>query len=92
VPKQSNKFIDLSKGEIASLRSQRRSNTFLAPCKYFGAPFVVRMSDGKEFSKGYYTPFTAEAFGCSVSELEKEKPGRLKEIVAVVPKFGEATK
>jgi hypothetical protein len=39
--------------------------------EYFGAPFMVHMSDGKEFSKVYYTPFTAEAFGCSVSELEK---------------------
>jgi hypothetical protein len=79
------------------LRSLKTARSYCLPSialglvkdEYFGAPFIVRMSDGKEFSKGYYTPFTAEAFGCSVSEFEKIKPGRLKGIVAVVPKFGE---
>ncbi|GER94833.1 HD domain-containing protein [hot springs metagenome] len=55
--------------------------------KYFGAPFVVIMRDGKKFDKGYYTPFVAEAFASTVSELEARKVGRLKDIVDVSPKF-----
>jgi hypothetical protein len=56
---------------------------------YFGAPFVVKMSDGTEFNKGFYTPFNVEAFETSVSELELKKKGRIKEIVEVSPKFSE---
>ena len=54
---------------------------------YFGAPFVVTMKDGRKFDKGYYTPFNAEAFSSTVSELEALKVGRLKDIVDVNPKY-----
>jgi hypothetical protein len=55
--------------------------------KYFGAPFVVTMRDGKKFDKGYYTPFVAEAFASTVSDLEARKIGKLKDIVDVSPKY-----
>jgi len=55
--------------------------------KYFGAPFVVTMRDGKKFDKGYYTPFVAEAFAATVSDLEARKVGKLKDIVDVSPKY-----
>ncbi|HAK87658.1 MAG: hypothetical protein A2X55_09050 [Nitrospirae bacterium GWB2_47_37] len=55
--------------------------------EFFGAPFVVRMRDGKEFDKGYYTPFVAEVFAGTVSELEARKVGKLKDIVEVNPKY-----
>lgn len=55
--------------------------------EYFGAPFIVRMRDGKEFTKGYYTPFKAEVFAERVSELERRKVGKIKDIVEVIPKF-----
>jgi hypothetical protein len=54
---------------------------------YFGAPFVVHMRDGTKYTKGFYTPFNAEAFAQTVSELEAKKVGRLKEIVEVTPRF-----
>jgi len=55
--------------------------------KYFGAPFIVTMRDGKKFDKGYYTPFVAEVFTSTVSELEARKVGKLKDIVDVSPKY-----
>lgn len=55
--------------------------------EFFGAPFVVKMSDGKQYDKGYYTPFVAEAFSKTVSELEASKVGKLKDIVDVSPKY-----
>lgn len=45
------------------------------------------MKDGTEYKKGYYTPFMAEAFTSTVSELEALKVGRLKQIREVAPKF-----
>lgn len=54
---------------------------------YFGAPFIVTMSDGTKFKKSFYTPFNVEAFGCMVSDLEMLKKGNIKKITEVVPKF-----
>ncbi len=54
---------------------------------YFGAPFIVRLKTGDEMTKGFYTPFNAEAFGENVSDLEARKVGKIREIVAVLPKF-----
>lgn len=51
---------------------------------FMGGYFVVRMKDGKEY-RAYYTPFNAEAFAESVSELEILKVGRLKDIEDVYP-------
>ncbi len=53
---------------------------------YFGGEFVVRMRDGKVL-KGFYTPFRAEAFTETVSELESIKEGRIRDIVDVSPKY-----
>ena len=53
--------------------------------KYFGGSFAVHYRDGQK-QKGYYTPFTAEAFllpGESIGELEKRKKGRLMDITSV---------
>ncbi|MGK7344332.1 MAG: HD domain-containing protein [Candidatus Nitrospinota bacterium M3_3B_026] len=53
---------------------------------YFGGEFVVRMRDGKTL-KGFYTPFRAEAFAETVSELEAIKEGKIRDIVDVSPKY-----
>jgi len=53
---------------------------------YFGGEFAVRMRDGKTL-KGFYTPFKAEAFAETVSQLEAIKEGRIRDIVDVSPKY-----
>lgn len=53
---------------------------------YFGGEFVVRMRDGKAM-KGFYTPFKAEAFAETVSELETIKEGKIRDIIDVSPKY-----
>lgn len=56
---------------------------------FMGGYFNVRMRDGKEY-RAYYIPLNAEVFGCTVSELENLKVGRLRDIVEVYPAFEEA--
>ncbi|MGK7345049.1 MAG: HD domain-containing protein [Candidatus Nitrospinota bacterium M3_3B_026] len=53
---------------------------------YFGGQFVVTMDDGYEM-KGFYTPFRAEAFAKTVSELEDAKEGKIRRIKEVSPKY-----
>lgn len=53
---------------------------------YFGGEFMVTMDDGHEM-KGFYTPFRAEAFASSVSELEEVKEGKIRRIKEVSPKY-----
>lgn len=54
---------------------------------YFSAPFTVRMRDGTEYNKAVYIPFNVEAFSASLSELEEQKSGRLKDIAEVLPRY-----
>ena len=52
---------------------------------FFGGHFAVRSKDGGKM-KGYYAPFTAEAFlspGESLGKLEQRKKGRLANITSV---------
>jgi hypothetical protein len=55
--------------------------------EYFGGKFQVYMTDG-QIHKGYFTPFYAEVFAESVSELEALKKGKLKDIVKIEPAYG----
>ena len=55
--------------------------------EYFGGYFNVHTSDGKQCN-AYFTPFNAEAFADSVSELEELKQGSLKEIIKIEPDYG----
>ena len=67
------------------LRGRNSIETTEVDEKYFGGHFAVHYRDGKK-QKGYYTPFTAEAFlspGESVGELEQKKKGRLMDITSV---------
>lgn len=53
---------------------------------YFGGEFIVRMRDGRTM-KGFYTPFKAEVFAETVSQLEAVKEGKIRDIVDVSPKY-----
>jgi len=55
---------------------------------FIGGYFTVRMKNGSEY-KAYYTPFNVEAFGQSVSDFEKLKVGRLRDIEEVYPRLEE---
>ena len=66
-------------------RSRKAIETSQVGEQFFGGYFNIHYKDGQK-NRGFYTPFTSEAFlspGESLGELEKRKKGRLLEIASV---------
>ena len=72
---------------VVNMMREKGMTANLIQKEFFGGYFDVHMAEGKTYN-AYFTPFYAEVFADTVSELEGLKKGKLKEIVKVEPAYG----